>query len=109
MKKPRGEIQFCVDYKRLNAIIKKDHYLIPLIEKTMVQLEDAKYFTKIDIYQAFYQIRMFEDSKKLTTFLTRFDILKYLIMLFNLCNSPAFWQHLINKKLFSFLYYFIQA
>ena len=42
-------IQFCVDYRRLNAITKKDRYLIPLIEETLAQLEGAKYFTKIDI------------------------------------------------------------
>ena len=44
-----------------------------LIEETLAQPEDAKYFTNIDIRQAFYQIRRSEDSKELTTFLTRFS------------------------------------
>ena len=35
VKKPGGGIQFCVDYKRLNTIIKKDHYPIHLIEETL--------------------------------------------------------------------------
>ena len=56
VKKPGGGIRFCVDYRRLNAITKKDCYLIPLIEEILAQLEGAKYFTKIDIHQAFYQI-----------------------------------------------------
>lgn len=50
VKKPRGGIWFWVDYRRLNTITKKDHYLIPLIEETLAQLEGAKYFTKIDIH-----------------------------------------------------------
>ena len=50
---------------------------------------------------------MFEDSEELTTFLTRFDVFKYLVMLFGLCNSPAFWQHLINDTLFNFLHHFV--
>ena len=89
VKKPGGGIWFCVDYKKLNAITKKDYYLIPLIEETLAQLKGAKYFTKIDICQAFYQIRMFEDSEKLIIFLTRFGIFKYLVMIFGLCNGPA--------------------
>ncbi len=84
-------IRLCVDYKKLNAITKKDRYPIPLIEKILSQLEGTKYFSKIDIYQAFYRIRMSEDSKELTTFLTRFGAFKYLVMPFGLCNSPTSW------------------
>ena len=109
VKKPGGGIRFCVDYRRLNAIIKKNRYPISLIEETLAQLEGAKYFTKINIRQAFYQIRMFEDSKKLTTFLTRFGTFKYLVMPFELCNGPASWQHFINNILFDFLHRFVQA
>ena len=36
VKKSGEKIRFCIDYKRLNAITKKDRYLIPLIEKTLV-------------------------------------------------------------------------
>ena len=31
-----------------------------LIEETLAQLKGTKYFTKIDIRQAFYQIKMLE-------------------------------------------------
>ena len=109
VKKPGGGIRFCIDYRRLNAITKKDRYPIPLIEETLAQLEGAKYFTKIDIRQAFYRIRMSEDSEELTTFLTRFGAFKYLVMPFGLCNGPASWQHLINDTLFDFLHRFVQA
>ena len=109
VKKLGGEIQFCVDYRRLNTITKKDRYPIPLIEEILAQLEGAKYFTKIDIRQAFYRIRMSKDSKELTTFLTRFGTFKYLVMPFGLCNGPASWQHLINDTLFDLLHRFVQA
>ena len=39
-----------------------------LIEETLAQQKNIKYFSKIDIYQVFYQIKMFKNSKKLTTF-----------------------------------------
>ena len=109
VKKPGGGIRFCVDYRKLNVITKKDRYLIPLIEEVLAQLKGTKYFTKIDICQAFYQIRMSKDSEELTTFLTRFGTFKYLVMPFGLCNGPASWQHLINDTLFDFLHRFVQA
>ena len=52
---------------------------------------------------------MSEDSEKLTTFFTRFGVFKYLVMPFDLCNGPAFWQHLINNTLFDLLHRFVQA
>ena len=109
VKKPKGEIQFCVDYRRLNTITKKDYYPIPLIEETLAQLEGAKYFIKIDIRQVFYRIRMSKDLEEFTTFLTRFGVFKYLVMPFGLCNGPASWQYLINDTLFDFLHHFVQA
>ena len=93
----------------MNAITKKDRYPISFIEETLAQLEGAKYFTKIDIRQAFYRIKMSEDSEELTAYLTRFGAFKYLVMPFGLCNRPASWQHLINNTLFDFLYCFLQA
>ena len=89
VKKLRRGIRFCVDYRRLNAITKKDCYPILFIEKTLAELKGAKYFTKIDIHQAFYQIRISKDSEELTTFLRRYGALKYLIILFGLYNGPA--------------------
>ena len=74
--KPRGDIRFCIDYKRLNELTKKDAYLILLIEKTLAQLKNAKVFTKIDIRQAFYKLRIAINSKGLTTFVSRFGAFK---------------------------------
>ena len=89
VKKLGKGIQFCVNYKRLNAIIKKDRYPISFIKKILAQLEGAKCFTKINIYHIFYQIRVSKDLKELIIFQTRFDAIKYLVILFSLYNSPA--------------------
>lgn len=71
-------------------LFQKDYYLISLIEEILIQYKDVKYFTKIDKCQTFYQIGIFEDLDEFTTFLTRFSIFKYLIILFNLFNKPVF-------------------
>lgn len=59
----------------MNAITKKDWYLIPLIKETLAQFKGAKYFTKIDIHHAFYIIKMSKALEELTTFLPNLAIL----------------------------------
>jgi hypothetical protein len=47
--KADGSLQFCIDYRKLNAITKKNRYPLPLINKTLARLAKAKIFTKLDI------------------------------------------------------------
>ena len=75
-KKPGGGIRFCVDYKRLNELTKKDTYPIPLIAEMLAQLKRAKVFTKIDIRQVFHKLRMSASLENLTTMATRFGAFK---------------------------------
>ena len=71
-----GGIRFCVNYRHLNKLIKKDAYPIPLIKEILAQLKNVKVFTKIDIRQAFHKLKMAIDSKDLTTFASRFGAFK---------------------------------
>jgi hypothetical protein len=49
VKKPKGGIRLYVNYRRLNVIIKKDQYLIPLINETIANVAGYKIITKLDI------------------------------------------------------------
>jgi hypothetical protein len=42
-------LRFCIDYRKLNAITKKNRYPLPLINETLARLAKAKIFTKLDI------------------------------------------------------------
>ena len=57
-KKPGGGLRFCVDYRALNELTRKDRYPIPLIQETLNALTKAKWFTKLDVIAAFYKIRI---------------------------------------------------
>jgi hypothetical protein len=56
-KKLGGGWWFCVDYRKLNDITKKDRYPIPLIEETLARLARARIFTKLDVRHAVVLIR----------------------------------------------------
>jgi hypothetical protein len=95
--KPGGGLHFCVDYRKLNAITRKDHYPLPLIDKILEHISKAKIFTKLDIRQGFHRIRMDPASEDLTTFRSRYGSFKYKVMPFGLTNGPATFQRFVNS------------
>ena len=52
---------------------------------------------------------MSSESENLTTFVTFFNVYKYRVMLFELINEFAFFQHYINNVLFDCLHKFCQT
>ena len=98
-RKPGGGLRFCVDYRKLNSITRKDRYPIPLVDELMERLSDAKVYTKLDIRQGFHRIRLDPDSSDLTTFRTRYGTYKYNVLPFGLTNGPAAFQRFINDTL----------
>ena len=49
VKKKDGTIRFCVDYRKLNAVTRKDSYPLPRIDDALDALSGAKYFTTLDL------------------------------------------------------------
>lgn len=45
IKKLNNDLHFCIDYCKLNTLIKRDQYLISLIEKTLTCIQSNKYLT----------------------------------------------------------------
>jgi hypothetical protein len=82
VKKADKGLRFCVIYRKLNNISVKNRYPLPLIKKSLNNLKEIKYFTKINIMSIFNNIRIKKEQKYLTAFRTRFSLYKFLIMPF---------------------------
>ena len=108
-KKLGGGIRFCVDYRKLNELTKKDAYPLPLIAEIIARLKKAIVFTKIDIRQAFHKLRIAIESKDAMTFASHFDSYKWKVMSFGLTGGLASWQHFINDLLWEYLNDFCTA
>ncbi len=69
MKKVNESLRFCVNYRKLNQLIRKNKYSLSLIAETLAHLKKTQYFTKLNIKQAFHRIKIIDfKSKNLTTF-----------------------------------------
>ncbi len=108
IEKKDDSLRFCVDYRKLNALIKRNHYSLSLIDETLAHIQESKYLTWLNIIVAFNKLRMHSDSKDLTIFIIFFNSYKYYVMLFELINKSAFYQHYMNNVLFKYLHQFCQ-
>ena len=87
VKKPSGGLRFCVDYRRLNEISRKDSYLIPCIDETLRTIATAKYISKVDVISAFHRIRIKDSDEWKTAFNTRFRLYEWLVTPFGLTGA----------------------
>jgi hypothetical protein len=70
VKKKDGTLRFCVDYRKLNQITKKDVYPLPRIDDILDALNGAKYFSSFDFLSGYWQIEMDDLDKEKTGFIT---------------------------------------
>ena len=68
--KQNGQVRICVDLTKLNANIKREVHPLPSVEFTLGKLGNSKVFSKLDANSAFWQRKLSEESKLLTTFIT---------------------------------------
>ena len=68
--KPSGEVRICVDLTKLNANIKREVHPLPSVDYTLCKIGNSKIFSKIDANSAFWQRKLSDESKLLTTFIT---------------------------------------
>jgi len=108
IEKKDESLHFCVNYRKLNALIKRNHYSLSLMNETLAHIQESKYLTQLNIIVAFNKLRMHSDNKDLTIFIIFFDSYKYQIMLFKLTNESTFYQHYMNDMLFKYLHQFCQ-
>ena len=99
VKKKDGSMRFCVDYRKLNAVTKKDSFPLPLINDVLDSLHGTNYFTTLDMKSGYFQIQLDPATKEKTAFVTHNDLLHFKVLPFGLTNSPATFQRLMGHIL----------
>ncbi|KAF7647357.1 hypothetical protein LDENG_00173640 [Lucifuga dentata] len=93
----------CIDYRGLNNIMVKNRYPLLLMSSAFELLQDAKFFTKLDLSNAYHLVRIREGDEWKTAFNTPSGHYEYLVMPFGLTNAPAVFQSLVNDILRDFI------
>lgn len=99
IRKSDGKVRYAIDYRKLNAVTKKDVYPLPLIEECLDTLAGNEWFSKLDANSAYWQIKVKEEDRPKTAFITKYGLFQFKRMSFGLCNAPATYARAMDLLL----------
>ena len=94
--KPNGKVRICGDFKALNQQISVDQHPLPKLDELMEKLQGGQYFSKVDLADAYLQLELDAEAKKLCVINTPFGLFSYNRMCFGLASSPAQFQRCMD-------------
>ncbi len=107
--KINDDLHFCIDYWKLNVIIKRNHYSLSLIDEMIDKIIDCKHLIQLNIIFAFNKLYMHFDSENYMIFIIALEAYKSKILSFELTNNLISFQQYMNDVLWNFLNDFCQA
>ena len=97
--KKDGSKRFCVDYRKVNELAKKDRYPIPRVDDSLDLLAGHQYFTCLDLQSGYWQLPVAPEDIEKTAFIIPVGLFEFTVMPFGLCNAPSTFQRAMDAVL----------
>ena len=88
----------CIDYWKLNASTRKDHFPLPFIDQMLERIAGHAFYYFLDGYSRYNQIAIALEDQEKTTFTCPYGTFAYRRMPFGLCNAPTIFQRCMMAK-----------
>jgi len=89
VRKHDSSMRFCIDYRKVNDLIKKDKFPLPKVDTCLDMLNGSRYFSSCDLHHGYWQTVLDERDRDKTTFVTRTGQWRFKVFSFGLCNAPS--------------------
>lgn len=90
--KGKNDFRLVVNMRAPNKAIKREYFRMPSIDEMRIKLHGAKFFSKLDLSNAFYHIELCEESRDLTTFLSENGMFRFTRLMFGVNCAPEIFQ-----------------
>ena len=97
--KANGDLRICIDPRELNRALVKSTHPVPTVNKLLLEIPNAKFFSKCDVRSGFWHVRLDDRSSRLTTFATPFGRYRWLRMPFGIAPASEIFQRLLEQQL----------
>lgn len=97
--KPSSDIRLCVDMHQANMAVKRERYPIPTIDEVLQDLNQSKFFSKLDLNSPYHQIELAPASRDITTFGTHQGLYRYKRLMFSVSCAPEMCQKVLRQVL----------
>ena len=94
--KPNGKERYTVDFRGLNKITKPNRYSLPFLSDSIHDLANKKYFSKLDLREAFHFVPIKPEDVEKTATITPFGTFNWRFMPFGLKNAANQFQLFID-------------
>ena len=97
VRKGDGSVRICGDYKvTINPFLELNAYPMPNPQDLFATLAGGKFFSRLDMKQAYQQMRIHPESQKFLTVNTSKGLFVYTRMPFGISSAPAIWQRAMD-------------
>ena len=99
VKKKDDTWRFCVDYRHLNDVTRKDSYSLPHIDDALDKVAGSQWFSSLDLQRGYWQVELAPDARPKTAFTIGQGLWQFRVMPFGLCKAPATFERLMERVL----------
>ena len=97
--KKDGSIRLCVDMREANQAIERKRHVMPTLSDFKADVNGSRFFSKIDLRQAYHQLELAPESRFITTFTTHEGLFQFKRLNYGKSSAAECFQNVLQQNL----------